>query len=168
MAVLWIRRHFVEINSPDILFYFILTLSISDNCFAIVILGIISFPISHSSSACRRFCIFHFCPFELYLQVAKMTLILLCMCCLYSSFLPHLPLRPCLLYIQKSFLVSICHVNIRTALLPPIHPWYPENVYYVHYILSGILVFKSLLHWHTFDNTLWAPHHWQHCQCQCS
>jgi hypothetical protein len=43
MVVLWICRHFVEINSPDILFYFILTRSISHNCFVIKILGIISF-----------------------------------------------------------------------------------------------------------------------------
>ena len=78
------------------LFYFILTLSISHNCFALKILGIISFPISQSSSAYRRFCIFQLCPIELYLQLAKMTPILLCMCCLHSGFLLQLPLRPCL------------------------------------------------------------------------
>ena len=154
MAVLLICRHFVEINSSDLLFYFILTLSISHNCFVINILGIISFPISLSSSVYRRFFILQLCSIELYLQLAKMTPIFLCMCCLHSGFLPQLPLRPCLYYSQKSFFVSICHVNVINALLPPIHPCYPENVCCVHYILGGTVVFKSPLHWHTFDNTL--------------
>lgn len=126
--------------------FILFSLSISHNCYAIKILRIISFPISQSSSASRRFCIFQLCPIELYLQVAKMTPFLYCMCCLHSNVHPQLPLRPCLHYIKNSFSVSICHVNITTALLPPIHSCFPEKLCCVCYFLGGLLVFKSPLH----------------------